>query len=62
MECFKRYGVNLVPKKQFKTQDEAIEDAKRINSKPQQIHKVVPYKCRICGMYHLGKNKTFIKK
>ena len=62
MQCFKQYGARLVPKHQYETQDEAIEDAKIINAKPQQIHKVVPYRCNICHKYHLGKNKTLIKR
>ena len=62
MECFKKYGNRLVPKKQYNTQDEAIDDAKIINKKPHQIHKVVPYRCSICHKYHLGKNKTLIKR
>ena len=61
MECFKKYGDRLVPKKQYKTQDEAIADAKIINNKTYQIHKVVPYRCSICHKYHLGKNKTLLK-
>ena len=62
MECSKKYGDLYVPKHQYKTQDEAIADAKIINAKPFQIHKVVPYRCKVCGQYHLGKNSTLIKR
>ncbi len=51
-----------VPKKGFKTQDEAINECKRINSKPNQFHKVVPYRCKHCHKYHVGRNGNFIKK
>lgn len=48
MECSKKFGDLYVPKRKYKTQDEAIADAKIINSKPNQIHKVVPYRCNVC--------------
>lgn len=60
MECFIKLGSILKPKHRYNTQDEAIEDAKIINKKPNQIHKVVPYRCSVCKKYHLGKNKTII--
>jgi len=60
MECFKRYGMKFIPKHQYRTLLEAIEDAAIINKKFQQIHKVVPYKCTLCNQFHLGKNKTLI--
>lgn len=44
------------PKKQFDTLDIAISVAKRENSKPEHIHKVVAYKCTICHKYHVGRN------
>ena len=62
MECSKKFGDLYVSKHKYKTQDEAIADAKIINAKDQQIHKVVPYRCKVCGFYHLGKNKTIIKR
>jgi hypothetical protein len=60
MECFKKIGDKLVAKKKYNTQDEAIIDAKIINNKISQIHKVVPYRCTICYKFHLGTNKTII--
>ena len=49
-------------KKKFETQDDAIKYCKTINSKPNQIHKVVPYRCNFCGKYHIGRNGSLIKK
>jgi len=52
--------MKFIPKHQYRTLLEAIEDAAIINKKFQQIHKVVPYKCTLCNQFHLGKNKTLI--
>jgi len=61
MECFRIIGDKKIPKKKYNTQEEAIKEAKIINNKPNQIHKVVPYKCKVCFKFHLGKNKTILK-
>ncbi len=61
MEHYRKIGNFLKDKKAYKTQDEAIADAKIINKNLKQIHKVVPYRCSICNQFHLGKNKTVIK-
>ncbi len=61
MKCHRKYGDKLVEKEQFSTLDEAIEVAKKINKRPQQIHKTVAYKCNVCFKYHIGKNKTLLK-
>lgn len=50
------------PKRKFNTMEEAIQECFRVNAKPQAIHKVVPYKCRTCGKYHIGRNGKLIKK
>jgi len=61
MECqtLDRYE-NGIPifkyKKKFNTLDDAIYQAKIVNSSDFTIHKVVAYKCRICLKYHLGRN------
>lgn len=60
MQCFKKYGVRLVPKHQYHTLVEALEQAVIINKKPQQIYKVEPYKCLICGQYHVGKTNKML--
>lgn len=49
------------PKRAFDTQDEAIEVAKFINSQDHVIHKVVPYRCKNCNKYHLGRNGKILK-
>lgn len=50
------------PKQRFNTQDEAIEYAKYVNSLDHIIRKVVPYKCKFCGKYHLGRNGKILKE
>lgn len=55
-QCYKTINGNIKYKIKLNTDIEAITEAKRINSKPQQIHKVVAYKCAICGYYHVGKS------
>lgn len=62
MECYKYIGndENGNPtyklKKAYKTQDEAIDAAKILNSHNHVISKVVPYKCSECHLYHIGRN------
>jgi hypothetical protein len=50
------------PKKQFETDKEAITEAKRLNSLPQTIHKVVAYKCKTCFKWHVGRTFKVIDK
>jgi hypothetical protein len=67
MECqtLERYDKDMnpvyKPKRAFDTQDEAIEVAKFINSQDHVIHKIVPYKCKVCHKYHLGRNGKELK-
>jgi len=49
-------------KKKFNTLEEAIQECSRINNKPQTIHKVVPYKCKTCHMFHVGRNGKMNKR
>lgn len=49
-------------KKKFNTQDEAIVACKTINSNPKTINKVVPYKCKHCNFYHIGRNGNLVKR
>ena len=49
-------------KKKFNTLDEAIIEAKRINSLSKTIHKVVSYKCTVCHKYHIGRNGKINKR
>lgn len=61
-QCYKKIGENITYKHKFKTDKEAISEAKRLNSKPNATHKIVAYKCRICASYHVGKSWTFLTK
>ncbi len=61
MECstIERYELGLPvykPKRKFKSMEEAINFAKKINSKDHTIHKLVSYKCEKCFKYHVGRN------
>lgn len=62
MECMtlERYDENMQPvykpKRAFDTQDDAIETAKFVNAQDHVIHKVVPYRCKYCNKYHLGRS------
>lgn len=61
--CIKHNGEIVFKNKQkFETQDDAIKMCKIVNSKENQIHKVVPYRCKHCGKYHIGRNGNLIKK
>jgi hypothetical protein len=42
------------PKKSYDTELKAQQMCFYINMKPETIHKVVCYKCKICGKWHLG--------
>lgn len=42
------------PKKKYLTDKEAIYEAAKINAREGSIHKIVPYKCKECGYWHLG--------
>ena len=63
----KRYKV----KKSYETELKAQKICFEINLKPETIHKLVSYKCPICGKWHIGhhnnkvlddKDKENIKK
>lgn len=49
------------PKKCFKTNEEAIEVARKMNQNPKAIHKTVAYKCGYCLFFHVGRNGNKIK-
>jgi hypothetical protein len=56
-QCYREINGNIVYKVKLKSDKEAIAEAKRLNSKPNILHKVVAYKCAICGFYHVGKSR-----
>jgi len=49
-------------KRKFDTLEEAITEAKRVNSMPHKINKVVSYKCSECFKFHIGRNGKPIRK
>lgn len=55
-QCYREINGKRIYKTKLNTDKEAIAEAKRLNSKPNQIHKVLAYKCAICGKYHVGKS------
>lgn len=46
----------LVPKKAYETEKEALGAAFFINSRENTIHKMVVYKCHKCFKWHIGSN------
>jgi len=61
-QCYKTIGNDIRYKKKLISDKLAIKEAKRLNNKPNQIHKVIAYKCSICGYYHVGKSHKELKK
>lgn len=61
-QCYKTINNVKVYKHKLKTDTEAITEAKRLNNKPNIIHKVIAYKCSICGSYHVGKSFKILDK
>jgi hypothetical protein len=51
-------GKEFVPKKPFDNENDAVNAARYLNSQIYTIHKMVAYKCRECGKWHIGKNNT----
>lgn len=50
----------FVPKKSYPNEIEAQVFCFNKNLKPYSIHKLVAYKCPICGQYHTGHNNTLL--
>lgn len=44
----------------YDTDKEAITAARKMNLNGKQIHKAVAYKCKVCGKWHIGRNKTLL--
>lgn len=40
--------------------DSAISHARKMNLRNEQIHKMMAYKCSICGQYHIGRTKSVL--
>lgn len=61
-ETFSTDGKRTVQKKKkYDSLDDAILEAKKLNARPSQIIKLVPYKCTVCHKHHLGRNGKEIK-
>lgn len=46
----------LIPKKAFDTEMDALTTARFLNTKEDIIHKMIAYKCIVCGKWHVGGN------
>lgn len=44
------------PKRAFKSLDDAISQAKKLNADDGQEIKLVAYKCKHCQMFHIGRS------
>ena len=51
-------GREFIAKKAFETEKEAVNVARYLNTQTNIIHKMVAYKCRECGKWHIGRNNT----
>lgn len=54
-------GDNLIPKKPFDTEKEALNVARYLNTQPNIIHKMIAYKCSKCNKWHVGSNGNLLK-
>jgi hypothetical protein len=54
---YKIINGEFIEKKSFENENEAIEFARFLNTKPNIIYKVIAYKCDLCGKWHVGKGK-----
>ena len=46
----------MKPKRAYEDHASAIEACKKLNMRPEQITKLVSYKCKVCYKYHIGRN------
>lgn len=61
--CRSHYKIvnnELIPKKSYKTEQEAVTLARFLNSKENVIHKMVAYKCSKCDNWHIGSNGNLL--
>lgn len=63
-ETFLRYnefGIKVMkPKKKYATDEEAIKQARWMNTKPETIRKYIAYKCNNCHHWHIGKGDKIL--
>lgn len=46
---------SMRPKKSFDTEEDALFAARNMNASGKMIHKMVCYKCVVCGKWHVGR-------
>jgi hypothetical protein len=52
-QCVTAHGS---PKKTFKTFEDAVRWAHKMNDDPRTIWAQVAYKCKVCSKFHVGRN------
>ena len=57
---YKVVNGELVEKKSFESERDALRMARFLNTKENVIHKMVAYKCNKCGKWHIGSNNTVL--
>lgn len=57
---YKIVNGELVEKKSFESERDALRMARFLNTKENVIHKMVAYKCSKCGKWHIGSNSTVL--
>lgn len=57
---YKVVNGELVEKKSFDSERDALRMARFLNTKENVIHKMVAYKCSKCGKWHVGSNSTVL--
>ena len=48
------------PKIAYENDKDAIEKARIMNTRDYTIHKLVAYKCSICGKWHVGRSNKVL--
>ena len=57
--------LNGQAKIKFNTESDAVLQCYEMNIQDKQVHKMVPYRCSVCGKWHIGNSKkelTFDEK
>lgn len=59
---YKIVNGQLVPKKSYETELDAVTMARFLNSRENVIHKMVAYKCSKCNKWHIGSNGRLLTR
>lgn len=51
---YKIINGELVPKKSYETEKQALTVTRFLNSRPESIHQMIAYKCSKCDKWHIG--------